>query len=127
MADGELLLIARDWQSRTLLLAELQEAGYEVNAQDGLNRGLAAMASPHAPVTLIVIDLFEDPAGSPDTLQALMRLVPEVPVVLIAGTYQAPGSGAPDSSRIVAMLHRPVSVGEIVNEVRRILPLPPPG
>ena len=126
MTNGELLLIAHDWQSRTLLLAELQEAGYAVNAQDGLNRGLAAMASPHEPVTLIVIDLFDDPAVSPDTLKALMRLVPEVPLVLIAGTYQAASSVGPDSSRVVALLHRPVSVGDILEQVRRLQPPPSP-
>jgi len=117
----DLLLVAEDWQSRALVLAELQEAGYEVNAQAGLRRALHHLARDPEHPPLVVLDLHGDEFATPETVDALLRLAPQAKLILIVGVY-----AEPVWDRFVAegsiVLRRPVSVGGIVQQVKRLLP-----
>ncbi|HEU5153973.1 MAG TPA: response regulator [Gemmatimonadales bacterium] len=117
----DLLLIAEDWQSRALVLAELQEAGYEVNAQAGLRQALNHLAGNPEPAPLVLLDLHGDEFATPETVDALLHLVPKAKLVLIVGVYAEPVWDR-FARKGNVVLRRPVSVGEIVAEVRRILP-----
>lgn len=117
----DLLLVAEDWQSRALVLAELQEAGYQVNAQAGLRRALNHLARDPEHPPLVVLDLHGDEFATPETVDALLRLVPKAKLILIVGVY-----AEPVWDRFAAegniVLRRPVSVGGIVEQVKRLLP-----
>ncbi|HTG84834.1 MAG TPA: hypothetical protein VL853_08480 [Gemmatimonadales bacterium] len=117
----DVLLVAEDWQSRALVLAELQEAGYEVNAQAGLRRALNDLARHPEHPLLVVLDLHGDEFATPETVDALLRLVPAAKLILIVGVY-----AEPVWDHFVAegsiVLRRPVSVGGIVQQVKRLLP-----
>jgi hypothetical protein len=54
---GGVLLIAADWQSRALALAELQEEGCGVTARPGLRHALATLARRAAWPALIIPDV----------------------------------------------------------------------
>ncbi|HSR89698.1 MAG TPA: hypothetical protein VLK88_00205 [Gemmatimonadales bacterium] len=115
----DLLLVAEDWQSRALVLAELQEAGYEVNAQAGLRRALNYLAREPEPPPLVVLDLHDDKFATPETVDALLRLVPKAKLILVVGVYAEPvwDRFAAEGNLV---LRRPVSVGEIVRQVKRL-------
>jgi CheY-like chemotaxis protein len=117
----DLLLVAEDWQSRALVLAELQEAGYEVNAQAGLRHALNDLARHPEHPPLVVLDLHGDEFATPETVDALLHLVPKAKLILIVRVY-----AEPVWDRFAAegniVLRRPVSVGEIVRKVKQLLP-----
>lgn len=117
----DLLLVAEDWQSRALVLAELQEAGYEVNAQAGLRQALNHLARHPEHPPLVVLDLHGDEFATPETVDALLHLVPDAKLILIVGVYAEPGWDRFASGGNL-VLRRPVSVGEIVEQVKQIWP-----
>ncbi len=112
--------MAEDWQSRALVLAELQEAGYGVNAQAGLRQALNHLAQHPEHPPLVVLDLHGDGFATPATVDALLRLVPKAKLILIVGVYAEPvwDRFATEGSIV---LRRPVTVGEIVQQVRRVV------
>ena len=121
MAGEDVLLVAEDWQSRALVLAELQEAGYGVNAQAGLRQALNHLAQHPEHPQLVVLDLHGDEFATPATVDALLRLVPKAKLILIIGVYAEPvWDRFATEGNIV--LRRPVTVGEIVQQVKRLLP-----
>lgn len=113
----DLLLIAADWQSRALTLAELQEAGYEVMAVPGVEYALRALRRGLVAPPLIVLDVHDDPAATPERVARLMELASGVPLVLIVGVYDR-AMWEPLKPRVVAWIERPVTIGRIVDTVR---------
>lgn len=120
----DLLLIAADWQSRALTLAELQEAGYEVMAVPGLRYGLRALRRGLVVPPLIVLDVHDDAEATPERAAQLLALAPGVPLILIVGAFER-AQWEPLRPQVAAWLTRPVTVGEVVAAVRRLLPLRP--
>lgn len=123
-ARHDLLLAAADWQSRALTLAELQEAGYEVMAVPGVRYAARALIRRLVAPPLILVDTHGDPDATPGHVEGLQELAPGVPLILIAGAYDW-AAWEPLRPHLAALLRRPVTVGEIVAAVRRVLP--PPG
>ena len=121
MAEEDLLLVAEDWQSRALVLAELQEAGYAVNAQAGLRQALNYLVQHPEHPPIVVLDLHGDDFATPETVDALLRLVPGAKLILIIGVYAEPvWDRFATEGNIVQ--RRPVTVGEIVQQVKGLLP-----
>lgn len=94
MADLEryvdILLVAADWRSRTPLLAELQEAGYEVAALPSVEVALAVLAAGRVIPAAIVLDVQGDPHAESRRIGQLMNFLEgDTPLVLIAGAYDA--------------------------------------
>ncbi len=121
----EVLLIAAQWHTRALLLAELREAGYEVVALPGLRLALPALAAGRVRPVLVVLDTADDPEAHPQRVQQLLRLLEDVPVVLLVGAYGA-SAFAPLQGRVAAWLTRPLRVASVVAAVQRLCPLDAP-
>jgi DNA-binding NtrC family response regulator len=117
----DVLLIAADLDERRLMLAQLLEAGYRVAPVPGMayaNRWLYLSAPP----PMILIDTFGDDAATPAAVEDLLGRCPESRFVLIVRAI--------DSQRwevlrrqTAALLRRPISIDEVVDAVRRTLPL----
>jgi DNA-binding NtrC family response regulator len=119
----DLLLIVADLRTRSLILAELQEAGYEVMAVPGLRYGLKAVLQGLVDPPAVVLDVHDDAFSTPERVRELMSLLPGVPLILIVGVYDV-GAYEPLREGAAAFLVRPVTVGEITAAVRRVLPPP---
>ncbi len=90
MEPEELLLVAADGHARALLLAELQEAGYNVVALPSLEVALAALATGRVRPALVVLDTQGDPSADPRGIGQLLNFLEEdVPLVLVVGAYDA--------------------------------------
>lgn len=121
MDGGAVLLVAADGHARALLLAELQEAGYEVVALPSLEVALAALAAGRVAPRLVVLDTRGDPRADRRGVGQLLSFLDEgVPLVLVVGAYDARAL-APLRPHVAAWLSRPLRVGEIVATVRRML------
>lgn len=119
MEPEELLLVAADGHARALLLAELQEAGYNVVALPSLEVALAALATGRVRPALVVLDTQGDPSADPRGIGQLLNFLEEdVPLVLVVGAYDARAL-APLRAR-AAWLSRPLRVGDVVAAVRQI-------
>jgi CheY-like chemotaxis protein len=120
MGPEELLLIVADGRTRALLLAELQEAGYNVVALPSLEVALTALATGRVRPTLVVLDTQGDPRANPRSVRQLLNFLEEdIPLVLVVGAYDAPGL-APLRARAAAWLSRPLRIGDIVAAIQRV-------
>lgn len=120
---GEILLISGDWRTRAFLLAELQEAGYEVVALPSVDVALSALASGRLTPSLVLLDT--QPAVTRTQAEQVLYLLEEdVPVVLLVGAYEV-RTFAPLREKVAAFLTRPLRVEEVVGRVRRLYPPSP--
>ena len=121
MRPEELLLVAADGRTRALLLAELQEAGYNVVALPSLEVALAALATGRVDPALVVLDVQGDPRADRRGIGQLLNFLEEdIPLVLVVGAYDVQAL-APLRPRAAVWLSRPLRVGDVVAAVRRIL------
>ncbi|HSJ56008.1 MAG TPA: hypothetical protein VLC95_02445 [Anaerolineae bacterium] len=118
-----MLLIAGDWQFRALVRAQLIETGYEVIAFPRLDVALAyLMRGPRredgTQPAATIVDLTELDA-SLAMLVDLWRLTDQAPLLLCGGILDRT---LLQSEKLppAHVLRRPFSVGDVVNEVRRI-------
>jgi DNA-binding NtrC family response regulator len=123
-AGCDLLLIAADWQSRALLLAQLQEGGYSVTAAPALRHACPALMGQKVHPRLILLDTARDEDATPPYVEQLAELAPGIPTVLLIAAHHLQ-EWQPLQDRVAALLRRPVSVGEVVTVVRRLLTGPP--
>ncbi|MBO9371140.1 MAG: hypothetical protein J7575_08650 [Chloroflexi bacterium] len=121
MSEPELLLIAADGHTRALLLAELQETGYNVVALPSLEVALTALATSRVHPALVLLDVQGDPRADRRGIGQLLNFLEEdVPVVLIVGAYDARAL-APLRARVAAWLSRPLRIEDILTTVQRLL------
>ena len=118
----ELLLAAADFEERRLFFAELLEAGYEVTPVPGVMYAVRAMLLKVIAPSLILVNAHGDPHATPKDVENLLALAPGVPLILVVGAMEI-ASWEPLRSRVTALLRRPIAVGEIIDAVRRTLPL----
>ncbi len=118
---NDLLLIAADLDERRLLYAELLEAGYDVLPLPSLS-GVIRWLSRGLPMpTLILLDIGQAGESQAELLEQLLAQTPGVPLVLVVPATNR-FVWQRFSPRLAALLQRPVSIGEIVDAVRRIQP-----
>jgi DNA-binding NtrC family response regulator len=116
----DVLLAAADRQSRVLLLAELQEAGWDVHALPGLRRALRALLAGRVQPRLILLDVQDDPDAAPGYVEQLPELAPGIPTLVVVGVNELAAWKSP-TDRALEILRRPLTVGEVVEAVRRRL------
>jgi DNA-binding NtrC family response regulator len=116
----DVLLVAAAWQSRALLLAQLQEQGWEVTALPGLRHALRVAISGRVRPRLILLDVHADSDATLEYVEQIPELIPGVPLVLLTGAFDAE-AWQPMQDRAAEILRRPLSVGEVVEAVRRHL------
>jgi hypothetical protein len=112
-----ILIVSREQWPRALLRAQLREAGYDAIGARTLSRALGYPPDDpeRGPVRVLVVDSAAAVA-EPAALERARLRYPGVRLVLIGGAGAAP-PGPWD-----ATLQRPVSIGDIVATVRRLVP-----
>ncbi len=118
----DLLLSSADWQSRALILAELQEMGYEVMAVPGVTYAINAILKGLDDPPLLLIDVYHDPAATPEKVRGLISLLPGRPVILLAGTF-ARERWRPLCREVARCFLRPIRIGDVIAAVQSLLPL----
>lgn len=113
-----LLLLAADWQTRTLTLAELQTRGYDVKALPGITWGIKALVQRRIEPALVVLDTKDDADVTPERVRDLIRMLPNVPIILIVTTF-ARSAYEPLRERVATLLVRPITIGDVVAAVVR--------
>lgn len=109
-----------DQWPRALLRAALREAGYDAigtRALDLMNKRIAPEPGRGA-VRLVVLEQGAVTDASGPNLETLRRA--EIPILLIAPSLRRERPGP-----WTRVLRRPISVGDLVREIGRVLPLPP--
>lgn len=91
---ASILVIDDDKQIRSLIRQMLERDGHEVAEAENGVEGLAAFSAN--PAHLVIIDLFMPEAGGWETIRALQRRVPGVPVMVISGGAALEGLGRGD-------------------------------
>lgn len=120
-------LIAADWQSRTLLLAELEGRGVSMRAEAGVKWALHAAQQERLAPPLILLVTHGDSLATPGRLARLLAMLqPDgAELLLLIGTFER-GLWESFGAR-ATLLTRPKTVGEIAREVVGVLELGPVG
>jgi hypothetical protein len=115
-----ILLVMPDQWPRALLRAALREAGYDASGTRTLRmaRHLAGPEEGRGPVGLVVLSR-DAVAGVDRPHLDELRTLTGAPVVLLAPALRE----VPDGPW-AQVIQRPVSIGELVQAVERLLPLP---
>ncbi|HBY98867.1 MAG: hypothetical protein M5U01_21035 [Ardenticatenaceae bacterium] len=77
IADTRPWLIAADWQSRALLLAELEARGIEMRAEPGMRWAMRALLRERLRPRLILIDPTGDSDATPPEVERLLAVLGE--------------------------------------------------
>ena len=105
-------VIGEDWHLRANVRAELREQGIEALGMETLDAAEQALAQGSVP-DAIVIDINSGPAAGA-SLAAFAR---HAPLLVVASRTAA----VPAFDSAVAILWRPVSVGEVVEKILQFL------
>jgi len=120
---ARILVIDDDTQLRTLLVRVLQQAGHEVADADNGRRGLALVAE-YGP-ELVVTDIVMPEQEGLETIQALRRDHPGLPIIAMSGGA-AYGSGAylqmAGKLGAAATLRKPFDPEDLVAAIEAVLP-----
>jgi hypothetical protein len=115
-------VIARDWILRRALRAELREIGIEALGMETAEDAGRALASGTMPAA-VVLEASDEILGN-DAMRTLLRRVPSILIASRTETVSLPAPSSDADGRgneIVAVLYRPVRIGEIVERVRDLL------
>jgi hypothetical protein len=122
--DTRPLLVAADWQSRALLLAELQERGIEVRAEAGVRWATRALLRERLVPPLLLLDTADDPDATPDKVERLLAILAEDDVrpalVFLVSVFGRAEWQEPFGNR-ATILTRPRTVNEIATLVQALL------
>jgi hypothetical protein len=112
--------VLRDQWPRALLRAALREVGYDAAGTRTLT-GALRLAEPETGRGAVGLILLGREAFSAEERPDLERLrtTTQAPILFLAGT----GSDIEDGPWTL-VLRRPISVGELVRAIERVLPLP---
>jgi CheY-like chemotaxis protein len=113
----QLVLVGRNWTSRTLLRAQLLEEGVDVKAYESIDDALQALV-PSLP-TLLVADLTASNDPEAD-IHHLASYAKRVPTWIIAS--RSSGTAADVEGRgFERIFFRPVDVGKLVSLIKQRL------
>jgi hypothetical protein len=114
-------LIAADWQSRTLLLAELEARGIEVRTEPGMRWAIRALVQERLAPPLILIDTAGDEAATPEAVARLLAILAqdgiEPMLLLLVRVFEREQWQVAFSER-ATILARPQQVGAVAGLVR---------
>jgi hypothetical protein len=114
------LLVMPDQWPRALLRAALREAGYDASGTRvlGMVRSRIAPEAGRGPVRLVVLDQDALTDADPSELEAVCSA--GIPIVLLAPAVIRVHGGP-----WTQVIRRPFSIGDLVQAIERLLPLPP--
>ena len=116
---SQILIAGKDWQSRSLLRAQLLEEGFDVEALETVREAVALLQSARRVPELLVADLSQsdDPSGD---VEALAASSGKVPIWIIASrSFIAEKSLRGRGFEMIFL--RPVDLGELVDQVKQRL------
>ncbi len=119
---GEILLIAADWRFRVLVRSQLLEEGYRVTALSSLGHAIALLQRNREQPQVIVLDA-QGMGVDAGPLRDLWRLTGE-PAMVFCGGMVSRSALAQEEVVPAVVLLRPFTVGEVVEEVRKLIPWP---
>lgn len=123
-ADPRPLLIAADWQSRALVLAELQARGVDVRAEAGVRWATRALITQRLLPPVVLLDTMGDPDATVSKVERLWRLLTETghrPRLLLLVRAFERGTWADAFGERATLLTRPQTVGALATQVQQML------
>jgi DNA-binding response OmpR family regulator len=117
---GEILLIASDWRFRALVRAQLLDEGYAVRALPSLEIALAYLMRGGKQPWLTILDA-QGIEMEAQALSGLWRAAREAPLVLCGGMLNRAALDQENLPPTAKLLLRPFRVGDLVEEVQRVL------
>lgn len=114
---AQVQLASEDWQSRSLLRAQLIEEGVDVEAHQTIQDAVKGLASASNPPALLVADIsFSDNPAS--DVELLSTLSTKISIWVIASRAFIVQKGLRGRGFETTLL-RPVDVGELVEQIKR--------
>jgi DNA-binding response OmpR family regulator len=114
---AQVVLVAKEWNTRALLRAQLLEEGVEVEAYESLEEAFQSLLPSLPALFLIDLTASNDPDGD---LHNLASKVTRVPTWIIASRSSLVGTDLEERG-FDRVFFRPVDVGELVGLIKQRL------
>ena len=111
------LIIASEWRTRALLGAQLREEGFDALGAQDEEEALARLSFRKLKPHIIFIDTLNLDLKA--ALERLSSLCKDVPLLICRGGLER-DLDCPWNGRVV-ILQKPVTIGEIVNEIKNLI------
>ena len=125
--NATILLVDDDEPLLAVITRALRRAGFTVVPVIGALEALDAFEQSPDAIDLLVSDLTMPNMSGTELLRELRDRRVAIPAVLMSGLGEADVEADPMRDEIAAFLHKPFSVVDLVDVVRRALPIPAPG
>lgn len=114
---SRIMIAGEDWQSRTMLRAQLLEEGFEIEAHETIVETIAVLSRESVLPEMMLVDVSasHDPAAD---LKALSPWSHRIPIWIIASRAFRLDDGFHDHAFEI-ILPRPVDVGELVDRIKQ--------
>ncbi len=117
-------VISRDWQFRALVRAQLLEEGFEATGLESVSDAIQLLTWNRIRADILLIDPHGQDLDAA-SVSELRRLTGDAPVVAVL-RRTIPAEDVVQMLRPAQVLYRPLTVGQVVDAVRR-LARPVPG
>ncbi len=122
LGGAERILFVDDEEAIVNLEAQmLERLGYRVAAYTGSKKALEAFAADPGAFDLVITDMAMPSMTGIQLARRLVAIRPDIPVILSSGYSDAITREEPAKSGIRAILHKPVTKGDLANTIRRVL------
>ena len=122
MGKGGIVLLVEDQDMvRDMVEIMLKRLGFDVLAVSGGFEAVKLFAEKQDYIRCVITDLSMPGMDGWETLAALRKIKPDLPVILSSGYDESHAMGRNDSERPHAFLHKPYSVDDLKNALDRAL------
>lgn len=115
----EIILIAREWKTRSLLRAQLLGESYEVTALRTIEEATMLLSRGMVRPRLIILDTLGQSLKEPFPVD-LQALADDAPILICTGPFDLDQLDFEEAD-FTNVLVRPFAVGDVVNAVREVL------
>jgi CheY-like chemotaxis protein/two-component sensor histidine kinase len=116
-----ILLVDDDDSVRDVGRQMLVEYGYRVITASNGREALEIYSAKRATISLVILDLFMPEMGGKECLRALLRMDPEVSVLVASGFTHNGEIGEAQDSGAKGFIGKPFDIPQLLDEIRKII------
>lgn len=114
-----IILVAKEWKTRALIMAQLAEEGYKVMALQTIEEAVMLLCRGIARPGLIILDTAGQSLKEP-ILTDLQTLAGGAPILICTGPFDLAQFDF-EKAGFTHVLVRPFTVGDVVSAVRKVM------
>jgi len=122
--QGVILVVDDEQGLRILARKMLESVGLTVLTADGGREAVEVFAANADRISAVLLDMTMPEMSGRETFDRLLRIRPDVPVLLCSGYAEEDASRQFGDEPLAGFLHKPFGMEEMISKIRRVLEAP---